>query len=236
MPPLTPLIRPDRFFAEQEFHGTRLTAVALLLVFSIPVGIWGAGWVLQERIDGTGTVDNPNRPSESFCEGVPASMDVGCDGPAQIERNIDAVLSEAIGEFMGPAVLGSLVGIVVVGGLLHAGSRMFDGENDAAASFAVALWGLVPTLFSLVIGIALLYVFVDPMTVTPDSDPSVLLDRLQADLQPIEQWGPLVTGITALWSGIIWRFGLLHKQGLTPGEATGVAGSVAVIFWFLLLV
>jgi len=66
MPPFTPLFRPDQFFAEQDFHAGRITAVGLLLVFSHPIGVWGVSWVLQERIDGTVMVDNPNRPSESF--------------------------------------------------------------------------------------------------------------------------------------------------------------------------
>lgn len=236
MPPRTPLVRPDRFFAGRDFHGLRILAVALLLVVSLPVGVWSVGWVLRERIDGTVMVDNPNRPSEHFCEGAPESMDTGCDTPAQIEQNIDAVLSEAIGQFIGPAVLGILIAIVLVGGLLHVGSWMLGGENGVAASFAVGLWGLVPSLFSLFFGIGLLFVFVDPMTVTPESNPAVLTDQLRADLEPVERWSPLLAAITTLWSGIIWRFGLLYKRGVTGGEATGVAGSVALIFLVLSLV
>lgn len=236
MPPITPLLRPDRFFAEQDFHGLRILTVALLLIVSLPIGVWSLGWVLQERMDGTVMVDNPNRPPESFCEGASKSTDMGCDAPAQIERNIDAVLSEAIGQLIGPAVLGILIVIVLIGGLLHAGSWMLGGENGPAASFAVGLWGLVPSLFSLLIGVGLLFVLVDPLTVTPESNSAVVTDQIRADLKPLEKWRPLLTGITMLWSGIIWRFGLLYKRGLTGGEATGVAGSVAIIFWLLSLV
>jgi hypothetical protein len=86
---------------------------------------------------------------------------------------------------------------------------------------------------SLVFGIGLLFVLVDPITVTTATDPTVLTAQIQADLNPLQRWSPLITGITTLWSGIIWRFGLLHKRGLSPGEATGVAGTVAVTVWFL---
>jgi hypothetical protein len=66
-------------------------------------------------------------------------MDVGCDAPAQIERNIDTVFAEAIGQLIAPTLLGSLIVLVLVGGLLHFGSWLLGGENGAAASFAVAL-------------------------------------------------------------------------------------------------
>ncbi|MFC6873497.1 YIP1 family protein [Halobellus marinus] len=231
MPPSTPLLRPDRFFAERDTAAGRILLVFCLLVFSLPLGIWGVGQVLKLRIDGTVLVENPNRPSERFCEGAPASMDVGCDAPAQIEQNIDTVLSEAIGQLIGPALLGTLIVIVVVGGLLHFGSWVLGGENGVAASFAVALWGLVPSVVSLLFGLGLLFVLVDPMTVTPASDPAVVTAQLQTDLTPLQQWSPLITGITTLWSAIIWRFGLQHIRGLSSGAATGVAGSVAVLLW-----
>jgi hypothetical protein len=160
-------------------------------------------------------------------------MDVGCDAPAQIEQNVDSVLSESISQLIGPAFLGILIVIVLVGGLLHFGSWVLGGENGAAASFAVALWGLVPSLVSLLFGIGLLFVLVDPITVTTETDPAVVTDKIQADLKPLQQWSPLITGITTLWSGIIWRFGLIHKRGLSRGEATGVAGTIAVIVWLL---
>jgi len=163
-------------------------------------------------------------------------IDIGCDTSAQVDRNIDHLLSEATGQYMGLALVGILIVIVLVGGLLHAGSWVLGGEGGAVASFTIALWGLVPSLFSLLLGVGLLFVMIDPLTVTPDSNLTVLMDKFQADLKPLEQWGPLFTGITALWSGTVWRFGLLHKRGLAPSEATGVAGGVALVFWLLSLV
>lgn len=236
MPPVTPLFRPCRFFVSRDFHAMRIITVTFIIVFSLPIGIWGVGWVLQERIDGTVMIDNPNRPSQSFCEGAPTSMDMGCGAPAQIERNIDAVISEAITQVTGSAFLGVFIVILLVGGLLHVGSWMVGGENGVAASFAIALWGLVPTLFSIVLGIGLLFVFIDPMTVTPDSDPTVLRDRVLTNINSLEQWGALFSGITTLWGGLIWRCGLKHRRGLSSAAATGVAGSVVLIFWLLSLV
>ncbi|RZV06110.1 Yip1-like protein [Natrinema hispanicum] len=236
MPPFTLLFRPDRFFAERDFHTRRIIAVTLLFVFSHPIGVWGVSWILQERIDGTVMIDNPNRPSESFCKAAPGSIETGCDAPAQVDRNVDTLLSEATGQVIGLVFLGILIVIVLAACLLHAGSWVLGGEGGAATSFAVAIWGLVPILFNLLLGVGLLYMMVDPVTVTPDSNPTVWMDEFQADLKPLEQLKPLFTGITTLWSGIIWRFGLLHKRGLAPGEATGLAGSVALVFWLLTLI
>jgi hypothetical protein len=89
---------------------------------------------------------------------------------------------------------------------------------------------------SLLFGIGLLFVLVNPITVTTETDPAVVRAQIQADLKPLRRWSPLLTGVTTLWSALIWRFGLLDKRGLTSGEATGVAGTVAVIVWLLSVV
>lgn len=231
MAPRTPLLRPDRFFAERDVHGTRLAVVATALVLSALGTLWGVIWILTERFDGTVTVDNPERPSETFCRNAPESMAEGCDAPAEIERNIDAVLWEASGEFLVPVLIAFPIVLLVIGALLHVGSSMLGGDNGIAESFAVALWGLVPSVFSFVVMLALIALVVDPVTVTPDSTPSVLEERLRADLRPVMQWQPFVTGVTALWGGIIWRFGMEVERGLSRGEAIGLAGSVALLFW-----
>lgn len=231
MPPYTPLLRPDRFFAERDISRVRMLVIALLAVATFPLAMWGVEWILRAHIDGTVMVDNPDRPSEPYCE--VRFMNPECDAPAHVERNFDAALSEALGQFTELFIVVSLVMVVLIGGLLHAGSWLVDGENGVRASFAVALWGQVPGLLGLVFTLGLAYVLLDPMTVTPDSDLAVLADRIRTDLQPLVTWGPLLSGVITLWSGIIWRFGLQHKRGLTGSEATAVAGSVAVGFWLL---
>lgn len=235
MPPRTPLLRPDRFFAERELHATRLVTVATALVLATIGTLWGVVWILTERFDGTVLVDNPDRPSETFCRNAPESMAEGCDAPAQLERDIDAVLWDAAGEMLLPALLAFPIALLVIGLLLHVGSWTLGGENGVAASFAVALWGLVPSAFSLGVMLALIAMVVEPVTVTPDSTPAILVEQLRADLRPVTRWQPLVTGVTALWGAAIWRFGLEHERGLTRGEAIGLAGGVASVFWLFSL-
>lgn len=236
MPPRTPLLRPGRFFAERELHATRLAVVLTLLVLSLPAAMWGVGWVLTDRVDGTVTVENPDRPPEPFCQDAPESMAEGCDEPAQIERDVDAVLWEAIGELVLPALIGFLVVLFIVGGLLHVGSWMLGGENGAAESFAVALWGLFPQVFGVIVLLVMFAVVVDPVSVTPDTGGALVEERVRADLRPVLNWQPVVVGVGALWGGAIWRYGLEHERGLTRGESIGLAGSVTFLYWLLSLV
>jgi len=236
MPPATPLLRPGTFFTDRDPNGGHALVLTLLHLISVPLAVWGVGQVLKARVDGTVMVDNPNRPSEQFCEHAAASMDVGCDAPAQIERNIDAILADAIGQLIGPALLGVAIVLVLVGGALHVGAWTFNGENGVGTSFAVALWGLVPSLVGLVVGAAVLFVVLDPLTVTTSDDPAVMAEWIRTELAPLLRWQPLFTGATTLWSAIIWRSGLVHSQGLDNGSATLTAGTIAVLFWILSLV
>lgn len=231
MRPRTPLLRPDRFFAERELNDLRLLVVATILVVSVPAAVSGVGWVLTERVDGTVMVDNPERPSEAFCQGAPDSMDAGCDAPAEVERNVDGPIDDAMGEFVGPALVGFPLVVLLVGLLLHAGSWLADGTNGPARSFAVALWGLVPSLLGLAFALAVTWLVYDPLTVTPETDPSVLVEHTRRELTPLTTWGPVVSGLVTLWGAVIWRYGLVEERGLRGAEASAVAGVTAVLLW-----
>lgn len=233
MPPRTPLLRPERFFAEHELNGLRLLVVATVLVFSVPAAVAGMGWITTERVDETVMVDDPNRPSEAFCQGAPDSVDAGCDAPAEVERGVDGPMNDALGRFVGPALLAFPLALLLVGLVLHAGSWMADGTNGAAQSFAVALWGFVPTMAGLVALLAFMWLSFDPLTVTPESEPAVLLSHTRAQLQPVERWGPVVSGVSVLWGAVIWRYGLVEERGLRGTETSLVAGLAAVVLWGL---
>lgn len=227
----TPLVRPDRFFAERSLHPTRLFVVVTVLVLSGPATVWGVGWVLTDHLDGTVMVDNPERPPDSYCRNAPESMAEGCDRPAEVERNADAVLWEAVGRFVLPSLFGFPFALLVVGGLLHVGSWMLGGENGATESFAVAAWGLLPQVFGILALLALLAVALDPVAVTPDTDVAAMAESVRADVRLVGQWRPVVVGATAVWGGAIWLFGLEHERGLARVEAAGLAGSVVLLVW-----
>ena len=196
MRPRTPLLRPDRFFAERDPHALRLLVVGCVLLLSLPVAVSTVGWIVTERVDGTVTVDNPGRPSEAFCRGAPDGMDAGCDAPARVERNVDEPIREALGQFYGPALLAFPIALAFVGGLLHAGSWLLEAENGAGATFVVAAWGLLPSVVGLLGFVALFALLLDPLAVTPDSDPRVLVEHVRTELGPLSRWGPAIGGLT----------------------------------------
>ena len=235
MPPATPLLRPARFFAGRDFNALRLLVVLAILLLALPLGVSTAGWVLTERIDGTVMVDNPNRPSAAFCEGAPASMDAGCDAPPEVERDIDTILGEAIDRLLGAAILGGLLSLGLVGGLLYTGVWLFDGEGGIGTTVAITLWGLLPGLAGLAVGVALLWVLIEPTTVTPATDPATTIAELEGQLEPLHRWGPVITGATTVWSALIWRAGLQEKCGLPSSGATLLAATVGLLFWLLSL-
>lgn len=231
-PPRTPILRPDRFFAEREFNALRLLVVISLLVLVAPVSVYGTGWVLATHVDGTVLVDNPARPPDWFCGGEPATPtdgESGCDQPRQVERDVDELIWQAMDRLMGPAMGAALLVWVLMGGLLHVGSWLGGGSGGVSSSFAVAAWGLVPGLAGPAIGLLLLYLWMDPVTVTPGTDPEAALEPAMAQIRSIRPYLTAVTLGTTAWGGVIWRFGLEHKRGIGVTEAWFVAGLCAML-------
>ena len=109
MPPRTPLLRPDRYFAEREPNFFRVALVVGLLIAAGPAVVYGVGWVLAGNLDGTVLVDNPEHPPDWVCESDGADSAVfdeeDCDAPERIERNVDAILWDAVEETAGTAIL-----------------------------------------------------------------------------------------------------------------------------------
>lgn len=232
MSPHTPLLRPDRYFAEREVNFFRVMAVVGLLIAAGPAVVYGVGWVLATHLDGTVTIDNPERPPDWVCEGDTGSDvldDEDCDAPREVERNVDAIMWDAIDEFAGTAPLAYPVALVVLTLLLHAGAWLFGAENGLFPTFAVAAWGMVPSLVLLPVAVVGLSLALDPVTVTPGADPEVALEPLVAQLRAFEPYGALVTATSAVWGGVVWTYGLVHEQGLPGTESAAIAGLVTLL-------
>lgn len=229
MAPLTPLVRPDRFFAECDLDGFHVLVVLTAVIFGMLAIFYGIGWVMTDRIDGTVRVDNPERPSDMFCE---SDFDFGaqddCSEPKKIERNVDPLLWDAWGSMIGRLLIGLPILWLLLGALLHAGSWLAGGENGAFPSFGVAAWGLVPSLAGGIVAVVVVYATFDPITVTPANQETVL-ETAKASLRGVRSVGWLLTVLTSAWTAIIWRFGLEHERGLSGMAAWSVAASVAAI-------
>lgn len=228
MSPRTPLVRPDSYFAERDPDGLRVLALVVLLALAGPAAAYGIGWVLAAHLDGTVTVDNPERPPDWVCESDSDVHDRSdCDRPREVERDVDRVLMDAVGDLAGRALLALPLLWFLAGLGLHVGSWLADGEGGVAASFAVAAWGLVPALVGIPVVLCALYVGLDPVTVTPADDPSVVLEGVRRQIAALDAFGTAVSLLTTAWGAVIWRYGLEHDRGLGGAAATAVAGLVA---------
>lgn len=230
MSPSTPLLRPRRYFASRPPHFYKVMAVFGLLLFTGPLTVYGVGWVLTANVDGTVTVDNPTRPPEWVCEDTPSEGSTfDCDEPAQVERNVDAVLWDVMDRFIGPAFAVYPVVLLVLTLLLQGGVRLVDGSGGWFETFALACWGVLPSLGAVGVSLAALWLTVDPVTVSPTDDLSATLAPLEAQIRAVRPSRTAATVVAALWGAAIWRAGLLERLGLPNAEATILAGLVAAL-------
>jgi len=239
MAPRTPLLRPDRYFAQRDPNLARGLAVAGLVTVAALALVAALGAVFTGKIDGTVMVDNPNRPPEAFCENgmndtfseMNTSFD--CSGHAEVERNIDPIIGDALGQFYGIMAIGMPVVLLVGAVLLHVGTALADGEGSFGDTFAVTAWGFAPSLVTMPLGVAALWFLMDPVTITPGTDPAVLESAILSSIGP---WIPAALTLnlaTSVWGVAIWTFGLERGRSVSRGAAAAVA--IAVMGLFVLI-
>lgn len=225
MAPYTPLLRPRRYFAASEVNFFRVMAVVAVLLFTGPLAVYGIGWVITDSVDGTVTVDNPERPPDFFCEDRG-----GCEEPEQIEQDVDTVIWDVMDRFVGPAFLAYPLILGVLTLLLHGGVWVVGGDRGWFPTLAVAAWGLLPTVAIVAVSIAGLWLTIDPVTVSPNDDIGVALAPLEDQFRAFGPYRTVGTIVASIWGGLIWRAGLAEHQGLPNMEATLVAGMVATLY------
>lgn len=230
MAPRTPLLRPDRYFDDREPDIVRGLAVAVLVTLTTVALIAGIGVVFTEKVDGTVMVDNPDRPPEGFCETGGTSLPDGfddsafnCSAPAEIERNIDSLIDDALGGFYGVMLLGVPILLLVVAAALHVATAAVGGEGSFGVTATVTAWGFAPTIVTTPLGLAALWVVMDPVTIAAGIEPAALEQTLLKSLSP---WLPLATGLnlsSLLWGAIIWTFGLQAGRDVSRAQAGAIA-------------
>ncbi len=224
MPPFTPILRPRSYFAEREISFFRVMAVFAVLLFTGPMTIYGVGWVMTSHIDGTVTVENPERPPDWFCED-----NDGCEEPERIDRDVDTVIWDQLDRLLGPSfiVYPFVLGILTV--LLHGGAWLVGSDTGWFPSFGIAAWGLLPSV--LIVGVSLvgLWQTVDPVTIGAGDDIETALAPLEAQMRSFDRYRTLGTALESIWGGLIWRAGLREHHDLPNTEASVVAGIVAVL-------
>lgn len=238
MAPRTPLLRPDRYFADRDPDLARGLVVAALFVVGTLAMIAVLGGIFTAKIDGTVMVDNPDRPPETFCDtGMnetfeETNVSFDCDAPAAVERDIDVVIEQAMGQFYGPLLIGVPIVFVGAAALLHLGTAMANGRGSFGSTLTVTAWGFAPVLVTMPLSLAALWLTMDPVTISPGTDPAVLESTL---LSQIQGWAPIALALNAagsLWGAAIWTFGLEHARNVSR---VGAAATAIVVTGLLLL-
>lgn len=229
MAPLTPLLRPDRYFAERTLNGLRMLAVVGVATLGILGVYYGIGWVVASHVDGTVLVDNPERPPDWVCEDDSDVYDQsGCDQPRQVERDVDTKIWAAWNGTAAYVLVAVPLAWLLVGVLLHAGSWFADADGGLAASFGVAAWTLLPVLAGGIVILGVLVATFDPVTVTPSNQKAAVTHAITAfrAIGPIQT---LTTILTAVWGAVIVRYGLEHWRAVSGLAGWLIGGSVEAL-------
>lgn len=230
--PHTPLLRPDRFFAERTVTLGQVLLIVGVLSASSVVTVLGAGWAVTARIDGTVVTDNPARPPDAFCEASDSKL---CQEPKRIERDIDTLLWDALESVLLPAVLAGPLVLALASVALHFGSWAVGGSGGFSESLAVASWGLVPLAIEPLVMVVVLWLLFDPITVSGGTAPRMILTQLRTALRPVSRVGTVLTTGFAVWCGAIWRFGLEHERDLSRRKSIGVAAGLVGVYLLIAL-
>ncbi|KTG10636.1 hypothetical protein AUR64_08195 [Haloprofundus marisrubri] len=230
--PRTPLLHPDEYFRERApglSFGRALT-IALVVSLLTTAAIGAVGWQFSQAIDTTVTVENENRPPEWVCEQNGDDWP-GCGQSETRQLNLGDELWDRFVGLLPVVFLSTLVGWVVVGGLLHVLSRGGD-SGTFGDTLAVTAWGGVPMLVESAVGLLAAMRVIRETTFS--QNPEALLQQVQG-LQSFLDL-PLAIGVGLLvagWQLFVWRAGLEHARGLDSDVARGVAGLVALVVFLL---
>ncbi|SDM53519.1 hypothetical protein SAMN04487949_1991 [Halogranum gelatinilyticum] len=117
--PLARLVAPHRAFGDDENRTSLPVALGLVLLVAVvsTVSFSMAATPIAAAVDGTVTVDNPNRPADFVCQsqtddgsGWNSDTPEACTEPEQLTRSLAGYAQSAVGGLLGPAFLTVVVG------------------------------------------------------------------------------------------------------------------------------
>jgi hypothetical protein len=131
----------------------------------------------------------------------------------------------------GGALLGSLVGWVVITAVFFVISLVFMGKGPFTRALAAVGYGYLPTVIGNLLSLLLFWYYLPGIQVSPVRD---VLDIQSATLALTHSTVFLITGaigiIFLLWSASIWIFGLRAARELTLRNAAITVGVPVLIY------
>lgn len=230
------LLRPAAFFEERPPATTLPIAAGLVVVLAIALGVsvFLLGSMLAGTVEGTVTMDNPDRPPDWVCEqhGDDPDSQFGedCDEPETIERDAGALVYEAVTDYLGYVVVAPFVIWLVGGAVLFGAARLANGSPSISGTYALAGWAALPELFRTAVGLAALWVALSGVTIT---DLERAADVLEVALAPVDPIVTLATLVTVLWQWYLLTGGLVEEADLS-WSAAGFAVGAPLFVWLLI--
>ncbi len=215
------LLSPASFFDERPPAETLPVAAGIIVLFALCFGgsILLIGTMLAGSVDGTVTMDNPDRPPEQICNTHEGMMN-SCNEPETIERDMGTMAQEAVHDFLWVALIGPFVLWLVGGVVLFGAGRLANGDPSFAGSLALAGWAALPELFRLAVGLGGLWIALESVTITDPDRAATVLESSLAPVQPVLVLASLVT--------LGWQWYLLTGGLTREAEISRVAAGVCV--------
>lgn len=232
--PLRQLVAsPAAFFEERPPAETLPIAAGVVVLFAVCLvgGFFLVGSMLAGAIDGTVTMDNPDRPPDWVCEGNADDPDSvlseGCDEPATIERDAGALVQEAVQDYLWIAVVGPFVLWGIAGVVLFGSGRLAGGSPSFSGTLALAGWAALPELFRLAVGLVVLRFVLSNVTITNIEQAEAAFQSAMAPVEPVILVASLVT---VGWQWYLLTGGLTQEADLSWGAAGLAVGVPLGVF------
>ena len=197
----TPLLHPRQYFEQRGFE-LRPAAIAVgAVVLSLVLAFLGLGVLLSDRLAAAGHLD----------------------AAAVVWRTF-------VGEVFG-LVVTTLFDWLVVAGILHLLSRaLLSHDGLFGRTLAVAGWGMVPSVFAVVVSFGFLAVAVNDASL---ASAGAFAEQFRATLQGSSLLVDFLSFLLAGWQTYIYAGGLSVEFRDQSGSAWFVAGVVAYGGWLL---
>jgi len=227
-------VSPTRFFEERPPSDTLPVAAGLVVFFAVALtaALLLVGSMLAGAVDATVTMDNPDRPPETFCEQYEDDPDSpfgeGCDDPATIERDAGQLLREAVNDYLWIGVVTPFVLWLLGTVVLFAGGRLAAGDPSFAGTAALAGWAALPEFLRVVAGLAGLWYALRDLTITDPEQGAAVLETALAAVEPVLL---VVSLLTLGWQWSILSAGLSEDADISRGAAAVAVGVPLVIFF-----
>ncbi|WP_167880063.1 Yip1 family protein [Halorhabdus rudnickae] len=239
------VLRPESWFRRRtsDLHGARALVIAFLVAMIVTLQAGGFLWLVSERMTGTITRDNPDRPPEWMCDdggdspfsgtdiGETDGTPAGCTEPKQETVEIGTVVwQEATGVL--PTLFVGMLLLWLIGGVaIHLLIGGIGTEGTVGQTLEVLAWCGVVQVVTIAIVVPLLVLSL-PDGALSASDPEAVLSAVRAlGVGPI---GILTTAVSV--AGTLWQSYVLFGGLTAVHEASRIhAASVSALFAIVLL-